>query len=54
MAEDTVSRRERPEQRVGRIAEGLGLLWYGLAEAELFGGFELSPACTLFAGSVVL
>ena len=48
MAEDTVSRRERPGQHVGRVVGGLGLLWYGLAEAELFIGFELSfSACTL-------
>lgn len=48
MAEDTVSRRERPEQRVGRVVGGLGLLWYGLGEAEPFVGFELSfSACTL-------
>lgn len=48
MAEGTVSRRERLEQRVGRVIGGLGLLWYELAEPEPFVGFQLFfSACTL-------
>jgi len=51
VAEDTVSRRERLEQRVGRVVGGLSLLWYGLVEVELFVGF---CGILLFAASVVL
>jgi hypothetical protein len=60
VAEDTVSRRERPGQRVGRVVGGLGLLWYGWLRLS----FPLGLSCPsrlvrfcsilLFAGSVVL